>query len=168
MMKKDVIFLVGFMGCGKSVIGRALAQKLGYQFLDTDDMVEEKENRSIEEIFRVSGEGYFREKEWEVLKELKGLSKAVISTGGGLFLGPQHRVFIKEQGVSLWLNAPFEDILSRLKGSSTRPLFKDEESLKIMLEGRKERYALADFEVRTDRLTVDETVKRVMEALESE
>lgn len=167
-MKKDVIFLVGFMGCGKSVIGRELAEKLGYRFLDTDDMVEKKENRSIEEIFRESGEGYFREKEWEVLNELKGLSKAVISTGGGLFLGPQHRAFIKEQGMSLWLNAPFEDILDRLKGGSNRPLFKDEESLKIMLEDRKARYALADFEVRTDRLTIEEVVKRVMEALEAE
>jgi shikimate kinase len=166
MMKKDVIFLVGFMGSGKSVIGRALADKLGYQFLDTDDMVEEKEGRSIEQIFRESGEGYFREKEWEALISLKGLSKTVISTGGGLFLGRQHRELIKEQGVSVWLDAPIEEILGRLKGSSSRPLFKDEKSLKELLENRKARYALADFTVKTDRLTIDEIVKGVVEALD--
>ncbi len=167
MMKRDVIFLVGFMGSGKSAIGRALADSLDYSFLDTDDMVEEKEGRSIEQIFEESGEGYFREKEWEALRSLKGLSRAVVSTGGGLFLGAQHRDLIKELGMSLWLDAPFEEILNRLRGSSSRPLFKDEVSLRAMHEKRKARYALADLRVKTDRLAIDEIIKKILSALDA-
>ena len=164
-MKKDVIFLVGFMGCGKSAVGKALAQKLNYTFHDTDEMVEKKEGRSIEEIFKVSGEGYFREKEWEVLISLAGIRNAVVSTGGGLFLGTQHRRFIKEQGVSVWLDAPFDDILDRLKDGPVRPLFKNEAELEQMLENRKGRYACADYQVRTKGLTVEKIIERIGQAL---
>lgn len=165
MKKKDVIFLVGFMGSGKTAVGKALAEKLGYSFLDTDEMVEKKEGRSIHQIFKESGEGYFREKEWEALFSLEGLSRAIVSTGGGLFLGAPQRTFIKEQGVSMWLNAPFDEMLKRLKHSPARPLFKDEESLREMLENRKAKYTLADYEVRTGGLSIDEIIERVLSVL---
>ncbi len=161
-MKNDVIFLVGFMGCGKSAVGKALAGKLGYTYYDTDEMVEKKEGRTIEDIFKDSGEGYFREKEWEVLTSLKGIKDSVISTGGGLFLGSQHRQFIKEQGISVWLDSPFEDILERLQSGPVRPLFRSAEELKQMLENRKGRYALADYHIATRGLTVEKILERIM------
>lgn len=164
-MKKDVIFLVGFMGVGKTVIGKALARRLGFSFLDTDEMVEKKEGRSINRIFQESGEGYFREKEWEVLKSLKDLSRVVIATGGGLFLGSPHRKFIKEQGVSIWLNAPFEEILKRLRRSPIRPLFTNEEDLRGMLEKRKARYALADYEIETGHQNIEGIIERILKII---
>jgi len=167
-MNKDVIFLVGFMGCGKSAVGKALAGKLGYTFFDTDEMVERNEGRSIEEIFASSGEGYFREREWEVLISLKGIRSAVVATGGGLFLGAQHRNFIREQGISVWLDSPFEDILKRLKSGPVRPLFRDEADLKQMLENRKGRYFLADHQIKTDDLGIHEIVEKILLLLSSQ
>ncbi len=164
-MKKDVIFLVGFMGCGKSAVGKVLAGKLGYAYYDTDEMVEKKEGSSIEEIFKDSGEGYFREKEWEALNSLNGIRDAVVSTGGGLFLGSNHRQFIKELGISVWLDSPFEDILKRLTSGPVRPLFRNEAELRQMLENRKGRYALADYHIATRGLTIEEIIERVIRLL---
>ncbi|MEW5806493.1 MAG: shikimate kinase [Acidobacteriota bacterium] len=162
MMKKDVIFLVGFMGCGKSAVGRTLANRLGYTFHDTDEMVEAKERRSIEKVFQESGEGYFREREWEALLSLAGITNAVVATGGGLFLGAQHRKFIKETGISIWLDAPFEDILERMKDGPVRPLFTDDAEFRQMLESRKGRYILADYRIDTRGMTVESIVDKIL------
>ena len=80
------VFLVGFMGVGKTTVGHALATRLGWAFADTDAMVEQSAGRSIEEIFRESGEGRFREVEWDALRSLQGRKHLVVATGGGTFV----------------------------------------------------------------------------------
>src|SRR5262245_64435680 len=91
------IFLVGFMGTGKTAVGRVLAHALGRDFADTDDLVEAAAGCSIETIFRDHGEGRFREMEWDALREMGAREGTVVATGGGLFLGVVQRALIRER-----------------------------------------------------------------------
>lgn len=141
------IFLVGFMGVGKTTVGRALAERLGYEFVDTDDEVEAREGRTIERMFRESGEGYFREREWETLLSLAGRAPVVVATGGGLFLADVHQAFVRAHGVGVWLDAPLDTVWERCRQGTGRPLFGTREELERLLESRRERYARADLRV---------------------
>jgi shikimate kinase len=146
---RDPIFLVGFMGAGKSSAGALLAARLGWELADTDALVERAEGRSIETIFRESGEGRFREREWEALRSQEGARRAVVATGGGLFLAVRHRAFVRSHGVSLWLDAPLEVIESRVASASERPLWPTADPLerRALFERRRAAYALADVRV---------------------
>jgi shikimate kinase len=143
----DRVYVVGFMGAGKSTVGRALAELLAYDFYDTDATVEAAEGRSIEDIFHARGEGYFREKEWEALASTALLQKVVVATGGGLFLAPMHKNFIRRHGTSVWLDAPVEKIWSRCNEAGGRPLLTTFEELSALLEARRPRYAEADLHI---------------------
>jgi len=143
----DRVYLVGFMGAGKTTVGRALAELLACDFFDTDATVEAAEGRSIEELFRTRGEGYFREKEWEALASTSLLRRVVVATGGGLFLAPMHKSFIRRHGTSVWLDAPVEKIWSRCHEAGGRPLFTTFEELVALLEARRPRYAEADLHI---------------------
>ena len=137
------------MGVGKSTIGRALATRLGWAFADTDVLVEQDEGRSIDAIFRESGEGRFRELEWGALRALHGRRRVVVATGGGLFLGVPQRAFLREHGVSCWLDAPISVILERVGGGSSRPLWPSDDVIarRAFFERRRAAYALADVRV---------------------
>jgi shikimate kinase len=142
-------FLVGFMGSGKSAVGRALAELAGLPFVDTDEAVERAEGMTIEEIFRRRGEGAFREAEWNVLQALEGTEPAVVATGGGLFLGVENRRLVRRLGHSVWLDVSLEVAASRLKPAWGRPLWsQDPLTLRSLFERRRAAYALA--EVRVD------------------
>jgi shikimate kinase len=143
------IFLVGFMGAGKSSAGALLAARLGWSIADTDALVERAEGRSIETIFRESGEGRFREREWEALRSLRGARRTVVATGGGLFLAVAHRAFVRANGASLWLDAPLEVIAKRVAGGGERPLWPAADPLerRALFERRRAAYALADARV---------------------
>ena len=143
------VFLVGFMGVGKSAIGRALAARLGWAFADTDALVEQAEGRTIEEIFLLSGEGRFREVEWDALRSLEGATRLVVATGGGLFSSVVHRAFMRVCGISCWLDAPLSLIKERLCDPSSRPLWTagDALSRRVFFEKRRAAYALADVRV---------------------
>lgn len=141
------IFLVGFMGAGKSTVGRALAERTGYGFLDTDAEVEARAGRSIEELFRAHGEGYFREREWEALLSVATRTRLVVATGGGLFLAEAHRDFIRRHGVSVWLDAPLDLVWERCRDLPGRPLSTTRAELAELLAARRDRYALADHRV---------------------
>jgi shikimate kinase len=156
------IFLVGFMGVGKSTVGRALAGRLGYDFVDTDEIVEATEGRTIEQLFHERGEGYFREREWDALVSLAARTRIVAATGGGLFLAPTHQDFIRRHGVSVWLDAPLEAIWSRVNVAAGRPLFTTREELARLLASRRDRYALADYRVPAGNRAVDEVVAEVL------
>ena len=143
----DRIYLVGFMGAGKTTVGRELALLLGYQFLDIDAEVETVEGRTVDELFRERGEGYFREKEREALASTSLLRRVVVATGGGLFLAPMHKSFIRRHGTSVWLDAPVEKIWSRCHEAGGRPLFTTFEELVALLEARRPRYAEADLHI---------------------
>jgi shikimate kinase len=145
----DPIFLVGFMGAGKSSAGALLAARLGWELTDTDALVEQAEGRSIERIFSESGEGRFREREWEALRAQDGARRRVVATGGGLFLAVRHRAFVRSHGVSLWLDAPLEVIESRVAAPEGRPLWPaaDPQERRALFERRRAAYALADLRV---------------------
>jgi shikimate kinase len=158
------IYLVGFMGAGKTTVGRELASLLGYEFVDTDTAVESLEGRSIEELFRERGEGYFREKEWEILASTALRHHLVVATGGGLFLAPMHRHFIRRHGAAVWLDVSVEEAWSRCASTGGRPLFTTPEELASLLDSRRSRYELAEHRVDVDGRTVSD-IAREIEAL---
>jgi shikimate kinase len=146
---RSSIYLVGFMASGKSTVGRALAARLGWEFADTDEIVERALGRRIETIFHESGEGTFREAEWSALRSLAGRSRVVVATGGGLFLYPSHRRFLLAHGVSCWLDASMDAVLSRVADGSSRPLWPRGDALdrRAFFERRRATYALAELHV---------------------
>jgi shikimate kinase len=157
------IFLVGFMGAGKTTAGRALASRLAWDFEDTDALVERSLGRRVETIFRDSGEGRFREAEWDALRSLAGRRRVVVATGGGLFLGVPQRAFIRAHGPSCWLDAPLDVVASRLAAGGARPLWVGEDALarRVLFERRRAAYALADCRVDAARGAADELARRI-------
>lgn len=162
------IFLVGFMGSGKSTVGRRLAERLGWEPVDTDERVVEREGRSIEEIFRVDGEAHFRRVEWETLQAFGAQPRRVVATGGGLFLAASRRRWMREHGTSFWLDLPLAACRERLPdGGGGRPLWGaagDPVGLRAEFDRRRAAYALADV-----RLTAvgspDQLVRALLEQL---
>lgn len=114
------IFLCGFMGCGKSHTGRLLSKRLGIPFVDLDDFIVKKENRSIPEIFQQSGEPYFRELEGKCLKELA--NGCIVATGGGTLINDNTAEYANKQGITVFLDARFPVCYGRIKGDTNRPL----------------------------------------------
>jgi shikimate kinase len=157
------IYLVGFMASGKSTVGRALAARLEWEFADTDDMVERAQGRAVERIFRESGEGRFRESEWDALRSLAGRRRVVIATGGGLFLYPAHRRFLLEEGVSCWLDASMESVIARASDASSRPLWPRGDAIdrRAFFERRRATYALADLRVDASTGTPDDVARAI-------
>jgi shikimate kinase len=120
-----LIFLVGFMGSGKSTIGQRLARRLGYSFIDMDARIEGKYGMTINEIFEKLGESAFRDMETGLLKEMVSLKDAVISTGGGLPCTGDNMELINRSGISVYLRMDPESLVNRLsRGKSHRPLIR--------------------------------------------
>ena len=121
-----IIFLVGFMGSGKSTVGRQLSGRLGYSFIDMDQRLEAEHGMTINEIFEKLGEKAFREMENHLLEEMFSLQDTVISTGGGLPCTGNNMDLINEKGVSIYLRMEPEALLHRLsRGKRRRPLIRD-------------------------------------------
>jgi shikimate kinase len=160
------IILTGFMGSGKSTVGRVLAKELNTYFLDTDTLIESFENKTIPEIFQNEGEEAFREKERYCFNWIKNnVKNTVISVGGGF---PVFIPEIKEAGVVIYLKIGFDDILKRMNEEELkkRPLFQDVKKARELFERRAKIYEkLADFTVKNEDLqkTV-ETIKRILNA----
>lgn len=114
------IFLCGFMGCGKSHTGKLLSKKLKLPFVDLDEYIVKKENRSIPEIFEQSGEPYFRELEGKCLKELG--EGCIVATGGGTLISENTAQYANEQGITVFLDARFPVCYGRIKEDKNRPL----------------------------------------------
>lgn len=122
MIKKNrPVYLCGFMGSGKSTVGKLLAKRLGKEFIDLDDYIEEREGMSIPQIFEQKGEPYFREKESEALADLPA-SAGVVATGGGTLLKKENGDKAKSLGTVVYIDAPFELCYERIKGDSNRPI----------------------------------------------
>ena len=147
------IFLVGFMGVGKSTVGRALAERWGWDFEDTDDLVERAQGRSVEAIFKDAGEGRFREAEWSALCSLDGRKRLVVATGGGLYLGVAQRAFVRDHGLSCWLDASLSVVAGRVGEGVARPLWPSDDALsrRSFFERRRAVYALADLRIDASR-----------------
>ena len=151
-MKSNRIFLVGFMCSGKSTVGKLLAEKLGYTFWDIDQVIEEREGKGIEEIFKDEGEEYFRNLEMKVLEEFLEKEGIVVSTGGGLGANPFAMEKMKSAGLVVWLDLDFETFLQRCAHQEGRPLLKKGlDYLRTLMEKRKKVYSLAHIRLKADK-----------------
>jgi shikimate kinase len=166
------IFLLGFIGCGKSTIAKVLAQKLGLSFCDMDEMIVNSTEKSIIEIFKVDGEEAFRRYEWDCLKVCIGIKEVVVATGGGTACSEENLDLIKQNGISIYLQAAGQLLFDRIKDSrQERPLIahlSDEELKPYITSKLKERapyYLRADHVITVDKLTVEETVKEICDIL---
>jgi len=142
------IALTGFMGSGKSSVGKELAKKLGFKFVDTDDMIEKTAGVSINEIFARHGEKYFREIEAKIIKDISKENSLVIATGGGAVLNPENIKNLRVNGVVVYLSVTPEQVYERVKNETHRPLLKCANPLaeiKKLLDNRKTAHDNNDF-----------------------
>lgn len=161
------IYLVGFMGSGKSTVGRCVADELGWSFCDVDAEIEQNENQSIANIFARSGEAYFRDLETKalarVVSRVQSGHPCVVATGGGAFVSPRNWEIVENNGVTVWLDCPIEVIEARLDPQdNTRPLARDRQSMRQLFARRLPLYARADYRVDADCATPSEVIKRVL------
>ncbi len=145
------IYLVGFMGSGKSTIGRLLAHRLGWSFFDTDEEIEAAEKVPIFEIFEKRGEPEFRRIENEILRQhvhwIERGRPTVLALGGGAFVEMANRQLLEDAGVTVWLDCPFEIVSRRVAQASHRPLARDPERFAALYRNRQETYRLADVHI---------------------
>lgn len=164
------IFLIGFMGVGKTSTSRELAKMLNIKEKDTDAMIVEMEQRSIPEIFETSGETYFRQKETGILDLLAGQEACIVSCGGGMAMREENVAKMKESGTVVFLQATPETIYSHVKSSTQRPLLNGNMNvpyIRQLMEKREPKYqAAADVCIETDGLTPAQVAERVVEALQ--
>ena len=166
-MEKNLTLTV-MMGVGKTTIGKRIAKKLNYNFIDIDKIIEKKENQPISFIFKNKGEHYFRKIEKEIaISEIKK-KESVISLGGGAFLNSAIRKITKKLSISFWLDIPFEKLESRLKKSRKRPLINrnNSASIKKIYFQRKKFYNQATFKVNCKSLTVREITDKIIRLYE--
>ena len=166
-MKRNIV-LCGFMGCGKSTVGRLLAELTGYTFADSDEVIEHTEGRTIKQIFAENGEEYFRKKETETLRKLQSENvPRIISVGGGTPLREENRGLLKELGTVVYLKASPETIYQRLKGDTTRPLLQGDDpmgKITALMSEREELYlAAADEVICVDNKDAAEVVEEIWE-----
>lgn len=142
------VFLVGFMGAGKTTVGRLLAEQLRLPFFDIDEEVEAAAGCSIAEIFEARGEAGFREDEQEALKAVLEHPAGVISTGGGLPCQDENWNLLETRGTTVWLDAPFSVLCRRVASDpQSRPLFEDRERARALYLSRKPAYSRAELRV---------------------
>lgn len=149
LLKGVNLYLIGMMGSGKTTVGRLLAKELGYQFFDTDAVIEQSQNKSINEIFAEAGEAAFRDLETEVLSQLSSRVRLAIATGGGIVLKRKNWSYLRH-GLVVWLDAPVELLNDRLQNDATRPLLRESDlstKLPTLLEQRRSLYAQADLRI---------------------
>ena len=167
-MKKTLV-LTGMMGVGKSTVGKNLAQKLSYNFVDIDRTIESREGSTINLIFKNKSESYFRKLQNEVSLEKQNKKKTVISLGGGAFLNKSIRREIKNTSVSFWLDVDVSELIKRLKKTKKRPLLYNKNLNvtvnKIYLE-RKKTYSEADYRIKCNFLGPDKIVDKILKLYE--
>lgn len=157
--------LVGFMGAGKSSVGKELARRLGAEFFDVDDRIEAVAGRTIGDIFVAEGEQAFREREREAILDAVSVPGRVIATGGGAFLDAENRRRLKGYAPVIFLDVSPATALSRLAGDTSRPLLQAEDREKAvadLMERRLPAYREADFRVSTENLPADRVAEEVV------
>lgn len=156
--------LLGFMGSGKSTIGRLLARELRWAFVDMDRRVEERCGMKIPEIFARHGEAFFREQELEVAGELRGAQQVVVAAGGGAFAEDATRAALVDGALTVWLWAPIETILGRVRLDGSRPLAGSRERILRLFAERQPSYRMADCHVDAT-AGPEEVVRRVRQTV---
>jgi shikimate kinase len=156
------IYIVGFMGAGKSTVGRHLARRLGWSYFDLDEEIEAAENTSIPEIFSARGEAAFRRIESQILRQhvrwIERGRPSVLALGGGAFTMPENRQLLANNGISVWLDCPLDTVRRRVAGASHRPLARDPVAFASLYDARREFYAQADIRVPVESDDPEDTV----------
>jgi shikimate kinase len=160
------VVLVGFMGSGKSAVGRALARRLGYRFEDMDQRIEERAGRTIAEIFRDEGEEAFRKLEREEALAVSRLTDRVVASGGGAFVQPETRAILQKGAVTVWLRCEIGPILSRIPPDGSRPLAGNRDIMRALLAEREPSYRMADVAVDASAGSPREVAERIVGLLE--
>lgn len=161
-MKATSIYLVGFMGAGKSTVARALGRRLGWRAEDIDDLIEARERRSVATIFAQSGEAYFRQVERQVVADLAGTRDVVVATGGGTFVDADNRATMLAAGAVAWLDVPLAKVVERVPQDGRRPLAADRTQLEQLYLRRQAAYQLAHVRIDATR-PLHEVVERLLE-----
>lgn len=166
---KEHMFLIGFMGVGKTSVSRLVARRLGAAQIDTDALIAQKEGMTIPEIFEKKGEPYFRDAETRLLDEISVMAPCVASCGGGMAMRPENVKKMKESGKIWLLTASPETIYAHVKDGRNRPLLNGHmnvEYIKKLMDERNPKYeAAADAVIETDGLAVAEVADKIIEML---
>jgi shikimate kinase len=145
------LYLVGFMACGKTTIGGLLADELGWDFADLDQDIVAAQGAAISEIFDTRGEEEFRKTEYAAIRkrvsQIERGKPMVVALGGGTFVTPAIQEILIENGVTVWLDCPFERVSARIQDSSHRPLARDPEKFKQLYQDRREAYEKAEYRI---------------------
>src|SRR5215471_7045827 len=135
------------MGAGKTTVGRRLARKLGWKFIDLDEEIERRERRPIAQIFREDGEPHFRNLERQYLKDVSSFPTSVVALGGGAFIDAENRNLAEQTGLTIWLKVPFAKLADRVKIDGSRPNFADADQARRLLQMRELFYTFATLHV---------------------
>lgn len=161
---KKLIYLLGFMGSGKSTVGELLAREIGWPFIDLDSTIEAGQGIPIREIFERDGEPFFRQVEHAALTEASKTEPAVIALGGGTWVQEPNLEFIRRTGgATIWLDSSLEELRRRCEGIHNRPLFRDPESFAQLFAQRAPYYRLAEFRIATDGCAPERIVERILD-----
>ena len=142
------IYLIGFMGAGKTTVGRELAARMETPFFDLDELLESAEKMTVKEVFEQRGEPYFRKRERDLLRSTRYLERGVIATGGGTFTFEENIQFIQTEGLSIYLSAPYALLRARIGDrNDDRPLFRDDVAAHELYSSRIRFYRMADMTI---------------------
>ena len=160
------LYILGFMASGKTTVGNAVADKLGWFFCDIDTEIEKNERKTINQIFEERGEAAFRGLERQEIRrrvsEIESGTPYVVALGGGASVQPENWELISNNGITIWLDCPIETVYRRLDDDTMRPLARDRDNLARLFEMRKPLYARADFRIEVDCDDVAEIVDRIL------
>lgn len=167
LLNKTNLYLVGMMGAGKTTIGRKLANRVGYRFVDTDGLIEAVAGKPISKIFADEGEAAFRALESRVLSDVSAFTSLVVATGGGVVTQPMNWSYL-HHGLVIWLDVPVPILVSRLLGDKTRPLIQSVDltaKLEKLLHDRQALYAQADVRIAYESQSIGKICDRITTAL---
>lgn len=161
-MTTDKLYLVGFMGAGKTTVGRALSRRIGWRFVDIDERIEARTRLTVASIFAQHGEAHFRQLEREVLGELLPQRQVIVATGGGTFAEADNRAVMLADGAVAWLDVPLATVIARVPADGRRPLAADRTAMEQLYARRRLAYAEAHLRVDASRPAA-ESVDRLLD-----
>ena len=165
-MAVDKIYLVGFMGCGKTTVAGVLARRLGWQSEDIDELIEARERRPVADIFARQGEAYFRRIERDIVRLLLPLRHVVVAAGGGTFVDTDNRAAMMLDGLTIWLEVPFEVVLARVPADGRRPLAGDRVQMGQLFASRQAAYSLAHVRIDAGLAPAEEIAERIIDRMD--